>query len=92
MITISVYDDRRERKQHGTFEFPVAVYHYDMKDCVMGTVGWHWHEEIQLSLVTRGTVCFYADGQRYEIRKGDGFFINSERLHMARAEEDNDAS
>ncbi len=92
MISISVYDDRRERKQHGTFEFPVAVYHYDMKDCVMGTIYWHWHEEIQLALVTRGTVCFYADGQRYEVRKGDGFFINSERLHMARAEEDNDAS
>ena len=92
MISVSVYDDQRERKEHGTFEFPVAVYHYAMKDCVLGTINWHWHEEIQLSLVTRGKVCFYADGQRYEVRKGDGFFINSSRLHMAREEGDPEAS
>ena len=92
MISVSVYDDRRERKQHGTPEFPVAVYHYDMKDCVLGTINWHWHEEIQLALVTRGTVCFYADGTRCEVRRGDGFFINSGRLHMAREEGDPESS
>ena len=92
MITISVTDDRREKKEHGTFEFPVAVYHYAMKDCAMGTINWHWHEEIQLTLVTRGSVCFYADGKGYEIHKGDGFFINSGRLHMAREEGNSDAA
>ena len=92
MFRITVSDDQREIKEHGTFEFPVAVYHYAMKDCAMGTINWHWHEEIQLSLVTEGTVCFYADGQRYEVRSGDGFFINSSRLHMAREEGDPNAA
>ncbi len=92
MISISVTDDQREIKEHGTFEFPVAVYHYSMKDYALGTINWHWHEEIQLTLVTRGSVCFYADGRRYEIHKGDGFFINSGRLHMAREEGEEGAS
>ena len=92
MISIRVYDDRRERKQHGTPEFPAAVYRYAMKDCVMGTISWHWHEEIQLSLVTGGTVCFFADGHRYEVHRGDGFFINSSRLHMAREAGDGDGA
>ena len=92
MISINVYDDQREIKQHGTYEFPVAVYHYIMSDCVMGYINWHWHEEIQLSLVTKGAICFYADGQQYVIREGEGFFINSGRLHMAKPEGDPDSS
>ena len=88
MFSINVYDDQREMKQHGSFEFPVAVYHYVMSDCVMGYINWHWHEEIQLNLVTHGTVRFFADGQQILVKEGDGFFINSGRLHMARPEGD----
>jgi AraC-like DNA-binding protein len=92
MISINVYDDQREMKQHGSFEFPVAVYHYVMSDCVMGYINWHWHEEIQLNLVTHGAVRFFADGQQVLVKEGDGFFINSGRLHMARPEADPDSS
>ncbi len=92
MISINVYDDQREIKQHGTYAFPVAVYHYVMSDCVMGYINWHWHEEIQLSLVTKGAIRFYADGQQYLVLEGDGFFINSGRLHMAKPEGDPDSS
>ena len=92
MISINVYDDQREMKQHGSYEFPVAVYHYVMSDCVMGYINWHWHEEIQLNLVTHGAVRFFADGKQFLVREGDGFFINSGRLHMARPEADPDSS
>ena len=88
MFSINVYDDQREMKQHGSYEFPAAVYHYVMSDCVMGFINWHWHEEIQLNLVTKGAVRFFADGQQLLVKEGDGFFINSGRLHMARPEGD----
>ena len=77
MFSINVYDDQREMKQHGSYEFPAAVYHYVMSDCVMGFINWHWHEEIQLNLVTKGAVRFFADGQQLLVKEGDGFFINS---------------
>ena len=92
MISINVYDDQREMKQHGSYEFPVAVYHYVMSDCVMGYINWHWHEEIQLNLVTHGAIRFFAEGQQVLVNEGDGFFINSGRLHMARPESDPDSS
>ena len=92
MISINVYDDRREMKRHGTFAFPLAVYHYVMSDCMLGYINWHWHEEIQLNLVTHGAIRFYADGQQVLVRKGEGFFINSGRLHMARPEKDPSSS
>lgn len=92
MISINVYQDQREKKRHGTYAFPVAVYHYVMRDCAMGFINWHWHEEMQFNLVTRGSICFFADGRQYTVKEGDGFFIGSSRLHMARPEEDPDSS
>ena len=92
LITINVYDDQREMKRHGTYAFPLAVYHYVMSDCMLGYINWHWHEEIQLTLVTKGAIRFFADGQQYLLEEGEGFFINSGRLHMARPEKDPDSS
>ncbi len=92
MITINVYDDKREMKRHGTYAFPLAVYHYVLSDFMLGYINWHWHEEIQLSLVTKGAVRFFADGKQVLLQEGEGFFINSGRLHMARPEKDPDSS
>lgn len=92
MIAIDVYDDRREMKQHGTYEFPVAVYHYVMSDCLLGYINWHWHEEIQLCIVTHGKVCFQAEATSYELKAGEGFFINSGRIHMAKPVGDPDSA
>ena len=88
MIHINVYDDKREKKLHGTYEFPVAVYHYVMSDFALGCINWHWHEEIQLALVTHGKIRFSVEGAQFVLKEGEGFFVNSERLHMARWEED----
>ncbi len=92
MISISVLDDRKEIKQHGTREFPVAVYHYVMSECVLGYINWHWHDEIQLCVVTKGQMCFQASGAQYLLSEGEGFFVNSGRLHTARPVGDPDSA
>ncbi len=92
MISISVLDDQKEIKQHGTPEFPVAVYHYVMSECVLGYINWHWHDEIQLCVVTKGQMCFQASGAQYLLSKGEGFFVNSGRLHTARPVGDPDSA
>lgn len=92
MISINVLDDQKEVKQHGTWEFPVAVYHYVMSECVLGYINWHWHDEIQLCIVTRGTMAFQVSGAQYVLKEGEGFFVNSGRLHTARPVEDPDSA
>ena len=84
MISISVLDDQKEIRQHGTPEFPVAVYHYVMSECVLGYINWHWHDEIQLCVVTKGRMNFQVSGAQYLLSEGEGFFVNSGRLHMAK--------
>lgn len=92
MISINVCDDQREIKRHGTYAFPVAVYHYVMSECARGFIDWHWHAELQLNLVTRGCISFYTHGKQYTVREGDGFFVGSSRLHMAKPEGDPDSA
>ena len=92
MISIRVLDDQKEIKQHGTREFPVAVYHYVMSECVLGYINWHWHDEIQLCVVTKGRMNFQVSGAQYLLSEGEGFFVNSGRLHMARPVGDPDSA
>jgi AraC-like DNA-binding protein len=63
-----------------------------MSDCLLGYINWHWHEEIQFSLVTRGEIAFRVGGGEYRLQEGEGIFINSERLHTARPVGDPESS
>lgn len=46
-----------------------------------GKVPWHWHPEIELTLVLEGTVRVLVNNEEYFIEAGDGMFINSNVLH-----------
>lgn len=74
----------RETTAHGTFEFPMAVYETLLRKNVLGFVNWHWHREFQFCLVTAGAVEFYIQRQQLRLEAGQGLFINSNILHMAR--------
>lgn len=68
----------RELLQHGTVDFPIACYHDDFTNM---DVPWHWHEEFEAVLITKGTCTVAAGNERKVISAGEGFFINSEILH-----------
>lgn len=42
----------------------------------------HWHEELQFTFVTRGTIAIQVNGTEYELKSKDAIFINSGFLHM----------
>lgn len=50
----------------------------------MGFNNWHWHEEVQFTLVLEGEMVTTAQGRDYYLHSGDGFFINSNLSHMTR--------
>lgn len=70
----------RELLQHGTITFPIACYHDDFGKM---DVPWHWHEELELAIVTDGSAIVTAGSQKYTLHAGDGFFINAGVLHAA---------
>ena len=81
---IPIDSSQQETTAHGTFDFPMAVYETVLRKNVLGFVSWHWHREFQFCLVTAGQVEFYVQRQQVVLSSGQGLFINSNVLHMAR--------
>ena len=73
------------------YSFPLVVHETYLKDKPMGFNSWHWHEEIQLSLVVSGQMITTAHGRDYLLRAGEGFFINSNLSHMTRPVDEDSA-
>lgn len=79
-----VDDSLRERKMHGTVEFPVGVYLDDFTDFKNGYICWHWHEEVQISWILEGEFQCQIEGKSFLLKPGDMVFINSGILHQIR--------
>lgn len=71
-------DSARELLKHGTPAFPIACYHDDLQ---AEPVPWHWHEELEILLVSEGTILATAAGEKYRLTVGEGLFINAGVLH-----------
>lgn len=94
---MQVYDipidhNNQETTLHGSFGFPVAVYHSIMSRNVLGFTNWHWHREMQFCVVTTGSIEFAVGQHRRRLHQGQGIFINSGFLHMAKPAGDPDSA
>ena len=75
---IIVGSDGRELLQHGTTDFPMACYQDDFR---ISDVSWHWHEEWEAVLVTKGSCLVAAGNHKATLQAGEGFFVHSQALH-----------
>jgi hypothetical protein len=68
------YLDYKERRQQGTYDFPLAFYHMDptghryQMTC-------HWHPEYEIIRIIQGSFRLTLDGQLYLAGQGDILFI-----------------
>ena len=65
--------------------FPFTMFTVNRNECVPPGPGYHylhWHEALQFTLITSGTVSMQVSGTHYELKAGDAIFINSGLLHM----------
>ncbi len=83
---------QREITRPGTPDFPLAIYYSVLSQNVLGYTPLHWNEELQFCLVVRGQGLFFVNEERFVLSKGEGLFINSGYLHMARPVKDPDSS
>jgi len=72
----------REDRIHGLPDYPVSVYDVTepdgrtLFDC-------HWHDEMELMLITEGTIRIQLDMAEYELHPGQAVFVGSGVLHGA---------
>lgn len=67
-----------------SYAFPLIVHETYLKDKPLGFNNWHWHEELQFTIVLDGEMVMTLQGCNYTLRPGDGIFINSNIEHMSR--------
>lgn len=67
-----------ELVKHGTKSFPVGFY---SKVPHSSEVPWHWHDHLELEFVEAGEAKITIESKTFNVKKGEGFFVNSARLH-----------
>ncbi|MEY8353848.1 AraC family transcriptional regulator [Lachnospiraceae bacterium 54-53] len=73
---------KRETKAHGSVFFPAACYSVDFSDV---SVSWHWHSELELIMVEKGRSKLCVGARQFQLKEGDGAFVNADILHTASA-------
>lgn len=74
----------RESIVHGTPQFPMQVYENDFDWYTNRIIDWHWHPEFEFAVVLSGEVLCCINDTCIEVHEGEGFFINSNTMHMER--------
>lgn len=78
-------ENLKEPLQHGTSDFPIALYnkYFDQQCDLLAPL--HYHKEFELTVVTKGNVKVQLENKTYTLSKGEGVFINSGLIHMISA-------
>mgnify|MGYP002795799725 FL=1 len=80
--TIQTDHSLRELCAHGTPDFPLQINHDNISDFQDNYIRCHWHGELEISLVTEGTVLYLVGGRSFRLGAGQGLIINTNTPHM----------
>ena len=83
---------QKELKQHGNEQFPFLVSYQKLSEYESGSFMWHWHPEIEITYVQKGTMCYKVNNLVYHLKEGDIVFNNSGALHSGTMENQKDCS
>ena len=72
---------QKELKEHGSFQFPVLVSRECLSGYETGSFFWHWHPEVELTLVTEGVIEYHVNGSVFILKEGQALFGNANSLH-----------
>lgn len=85
-------DSKKQEITNNISGFPVACYYSEFSPSTYDYIDWHWHMEFQLCLTVCGTVVWGSESQQSPISAGEGIFINSQRVHMARPQDNHETA
>ncbi|MFK0521788.1 helix-turn-helix domain-containing protein [Paenibacillus illinoisensis] len=74
-----------ETIQYPDISFPYIMYTHTVHDSIPEGRGFndlHWHEDLQITLVTKGTLVIQVNGMDHELHTGQAILINKSILHV----------
>ena len=80
-MQIITNQNQKEIKEHGNYSFPVLVSYEALSNYESGSFLWHWHPEIEITLVTHGEMLYHINHDTFHLKEGQILFGNSNVLH-----------
>lgn len=80
-MRLQIDREQKEIKSHGSYGFPVLVSYEKLSYFDTGEFPWHWHPEIELTLVMEGEIAYQVNDSLYYLKAGEGLFCNTNVLH-----------
>lgn len=71
-----------ETLEHDVLDLPIIFLYDEVEKYNQGYIKWHWHPEMQFFVVRDNPVEVFVEDRRIVLRKGEGMWINSNRMHM----------
>ncbi len=75
---IELDNSNKEINQQGSVQLPLAIYNDNLTQT---PVPYHWHDELELIVVTKGEMQIVIELEKYILKQGEGIFVNASRLH-----------
>lgn len=91
-MRLQIDKEQKEIKRHGSYGFPVLVSYERLSWFDTGEFPWHWHPEIELTLVMEGEIVYQVNDSLYHLKEGEGLFCNTNVLHSGHGEDSADCS
>lgn len=77
-MKLIIGSNRMQEVEGVTAAYPYVLNRADSRHI---RVPWHWHEEVEFSLIRQGRLRVTLSGRQYTIQPGEGFFLNANVLH-----------
>lgn len=80
-MQIITNQSQKELKEHGNYHFPLLVCYERLSGYESGSFLWHWHPEIELTIIEQGEMIYHFNDQTFHVHQGDAVFANANALH-----------
>jgi AraC-like DNA-binding protein len=79
--SLNIKNNKYEKSNRGTPMFPCGAYVTHIGPDFLKEIPWHWHSEVEILIVTKGSFIFRSLNKDTTVKVGDTLFVNTNVLH-----------